>query len=138
MYLDPGKKSNIKNIPIFNELKENGKLSKNDYLVKTGAIDDGSCLFHAIFYSYPEYYSLTIREQREFTKNKRKEISDSIDLETFLNLGKGENAFIQFSLQFTDYSNKFYKRNEFLQENLTMTEFENIIYKENILFRISK
>ena len=127
MMLSPGKKVAIKDISIFNQLKKTGKLSKNEFLIKTGAIADGSCLFHSIFYIFPEYYSLNTQQQIKFVKDKRLEIANNIDINTFINFNQGNIAFFKFSEKFDENTMKVYLRNEFLQENLSKQEFQDII-----------
>lgn len=70
-------------------------------LVRTGVIGDGSCFFHAACFSlYDEYRSLTDDKKIKYVKDLRKNISESITLEKYKNIGQGELFRLQFLTSF--------------------------------------
>jgi hypothetical protein len=85
-------------------------------------IGDGSCFVHALLQSYFQdtYTDMSNEKRKEFAKVVRKQVADSIDYNTFFELGKGTIAFKLIS-------DKIYKK---LSQS-DRKEYDNIYNKIN-------
>lgn len=114
---------------------KNAKLeSPLDDLVRTGTLSDGSCLFHSILKAIePKYNTAKKSEKEKIVKKLRENISDSVDINTYLSLSNGELAKIEVSQYINDLLLKFYNLTAdckpFLKEEKGFTFISNIIQK---------
>lgn len=114
---------------------KNAKLDSpiND-LVRTGTLSDGSCLFHSILKAIEPSYNIAKKTEKEkIVKKLRENISDSIDIDTYLSLSNGELAKIEISQYINDLLVKLYNLTTdckpFLKEEKGFTFISNIIQK---------
>lgn len=66
-------------------------------LIRTGVLGDGSCFFHALFYSLSkDYRKMGLMDKNKFVKNFRRDLSRTISVNDWLSFGGGSIALIAY------------------------------------------
>lgn len=123
-----------------------------DFLIRTGTIGEGSCLFHSILFSTSKKYrDMNVSDRKNYVKKLRKTIAKSITVEKWMSLADGMIAFVPYQVKFLQYfqkvykfivlNNKSYKSSaehvfEEFEENFSdlVKKYKNILSKHDIVY----
>ncbi len=115
---------------------------KNLYIC-TGVIADGSCFYHAFLrITHPSYKNSTHKDRVTMVDNLRKQIADTITIETITKVGKGELKRMLFFKFLNEYvSNGFPttdERGSILNNILSLSKIieENTTFKGNFYLTV--
>lgn len=78
-------------------------------LIRTGVLGDGSCFFHALFYSISkEYRKMSLSEKNKYIRNFRDSLSKTITIDDWLKMGEGSVALIAYQIRINKTFEKIY------------------------------
>jgi hypothetical protein len=111
-----------------NETRQYNTNILNTELIRTGTEKNGSCFFYSIYLPFLSFRKLTDKERYDFIQDKRKILSEKMNIEKWFNLQNGNVAFLQItetmSKMIHSIPDILYKNEEYLKKyninNLTL------------------